>query len=361
MIFEEKEKRSGKKFIVCSKFWPDGVRFRQRYPNKTIANLVMNRIIASISLGTWRELRKELIEGPEPDHTIKTFADVYLEEYCRIRNTRPDFKEETLNVITRIVGDRKLKQFTAADALDFEKVRAGEVKPATVNRGLAVMSNMFTFARRKGFILRNPMEGFGRLPVDEKALSVMSPAEERLIVEKTLEVDPVVGAYIGILGETGLRMTEALQLKWEFLNLGRRQLTVEASKNYKSRYVPISEYAAELLGTLTRYIGNPYVFIRNSTNNRLRAPQKEFAAGKAAAGVAWPGFHSFRHYRATQWLKHGVDIRTVKEWLGHRDIQTTMRYLHFVEGHANKKFAEAERAELMEIASTGTGNKLATN
>lgn len=32
------------------------------------------------------------------------------------------------------------------------------------------------------------------------------------------------------------------------------------------------------------------------------------------------------------------DIRTVKEWLGHKDIKTTMPYLRFVEGHAEVKF-----------------------
>src|SRR5262249_39774511 len=116
MIFEEKEKRTGKTFIVCSKFWPDGSRFRRRFPNKTLATQVMNRIIGAISLGTWRQLKKELTEGPETEYTIKTFAEVYLEEYCKVRNTRWDFKEETLGVITRIVGDRKLKAFSRADA-----------------------------------------------------------------------------------------------------------------------------------------------------------------------------------------------------------------------------------------------------
>ena len=66
--------------------------------------------------------------------------------------------------------------------------------------------------------------------------------------------------------------------------------------------------------------------------------------------MTWPGFHDLRHYRATQWIRHGVDIRTVKEWLGHKDIATTMLYLRFVEGHAEAKFREAEKAELLELA-----------
>jgi integrase len=358
MIFEEKEKRTGRTFIVCSKFWPDGSRFRRRYPNKTVANQVMSRIIAAIALGTWRELKKELTEGPEGNYTIESFAEVYLEEYCEIRNTRPDFKRETLKTITRIVGGRSVKHFTKADAHYFEKERAKEVGNSTVNRDLAVLRNMLTFAWRKELIPVNPMFGYGKLPVDEVVRRILEPADERLIVEKTLEVDSTVGAYVGILGETGLRMEEGMNLKRELFNVKRRKLTVEASKNYKTREVPLSDFAIELFSGLPVIVGNPYVFVRLSTMGRLRAPRKEFEAGKAAAKVTWPGFHDFRHYRATQWIRHGVDIRTVKEWLGHKDIATTMLYLRFVEGHAEAKFREAEKAELLELA--GSGEKVAT-
>jgi integrase len=264
-------------------------------------------------------------------------------------------------VIIRIVGDRKLKQFSEADAHFFETQRKKEgVTNATVNRGLSVLSNMLTFAwRKKRLIPSNPMFGYGKLPVDEKVRRMMEPAEERLIVAKTIEVDYTVGAYIGILGETGLRMEEGLNLKRHLFNVHRRKLTIEASKNYKTREIPLSDYAIELFSRLPVIVGNPYVFVRLSTMERLRAPRKEFEAGKTAAGVSWPGFHDFRHYRATQWLRHGVDIRTVKEWLGHRDIKTTMIYLRFVEGHAEEKFREAEKAELKELTTQRlSGDKL---
>jgi integrase len=137
------------------------------------------------------------------------------------------------------------------------------------------------------------MLGYGKLPVDEVVRRILEPAEERLIVEKTLAIDYTVGAYVGILGETGLRMDEGMNLKRELFNVKRKKLTLEASKNYKTREVPLS------------------------------------------------------------------DIRTVKEWLGHRDIKTTMLYLRFVEGHAEAKFREPEKAELVEFA--GGGDKVATN
>ena len=88
MIFEEREKRTGRKFIVGSKYWPDGTRFRRRFSNKTLAKSVLGRIEGAIAMGTWKELRKELAGEQElPDYTIREFADVYLEEYCKVRNT----------------------------------------------------------------------------------------------------------------------------------------------------------------------------------------------------------------------------------------------------------------------------------
>jgi hypothetical protein len=53
MIFEETDKRTGKKFIVGSKYWPDGTLFRRRFSNKTLAKSVLGRIEGAIAMGTW--------------------------------------------------------------------------------------------------------------------------------------------------------------------------------------------------------------------------------------------------------------------------------------------------------------------
>ncbi|MFQ5738081.1 MAG: tyrosine-type recombinase/integrase [Acidobacteriota bacterium] len=49
--------------------------------------------------------------------------------------------------------------------------------------------------------------------------------------------------------------------------------------------------------------------------------------------------------RATQWLMHGVDVNTVKELLGHSSIQTTMRYVHYVQSHAAQSVTAAQARE----------------
>src|SRR5262245_34839679 len=91
-IFTEKDKRNGRSHTVVSKLWPDGRRFRRRCPNLAVARQLLARINAAITTGTWLELRKELTERPDSgqDYTISEFSEIYLEEYCKKRNTRPD-------------------------------------------------------------------------------------------------------------------------------------------------------------------------------------------------------------------------------------------------------------------------------
>ena len=59
-------------------------------------------------------------------------------------------------------------------------------------------------------------------------------------------------------------------------------------------------------------------------------PEKVFKTAVSKAGFGWVGFHDFRRFRATQWVRQGIDVRTVKELLGHSSIQTTMPYAQYV-------------------------------
>ena len=161
--------------------------------------------------------------------------------------------------------------------------------------------------------------------------------------------DAVIGAYCALLGETALRMMEGLRLTWDHISIPRRNLTVAASKNYKTREIPLSDYAMEILESLPRIKGISNVFVNVDTRGPVRAPRRPLYGGRKDAKLPWVGFHDFRHFRATQWIMRGIDIRTVQGLLGHRDIQTTMRYAHFAPDHAAKRVVDIHKQEAAEL------------
>ncbi|MEE8160865.1 MAG: tyrosine-type recombinase/integrase, partial [Acidobacteriota bacterium] len=115
------------------------------------------------------------------------------------------------------------------------------------------------------------------------------------------------------------------------------------------RYVPLGEYAIQWLRSLVVYPDNPWVFVL-ATGRALKEPRESLASARKVAGLSWVrGFHDLRHFRATQWLVRGVDIQTVKCYLGHKRIETTQRYLHLVPGHAEQSVRKAQAAEQQEL------------
>jgi len=147
-------KKRDKDRIEVRKRWPDGSTFRRYYPNMTLARRVLARIEESIFTGRWKELKEELsgVKNRSGDLTVEEFSGIYLDDYCRHHNRRPDFKKQALVSINRILGNIKLKDFQWHHADEFVSQRSEEVAPATINRGLAVLKNMLNFAVKRGYL-----------------------------------------------------------------------------------------------------------------------------------------------------------------------------------------------------------------
>jgi integrase len=75
------------------------------------------------------------------------------------------------------------------------------------------------------------------------------------------------------------------------------------------------------------------------------ALRRRYKAALAAAGLRPLRFHDLRHTFGTRMIAK-ADIRRVQEWMGHADIQTTMRYLHYAPRDEDAELvAEAFRIE----------------
>ncbi len=132
----------------------------------------------------------------------------------------------------------------------------------------------------------------------------------------------------------GLRISEAVNLKIADIDSDRMQVFIERSKGKKDRYVMLSPLLLDILRAYIK-LYNPrpekYLFegMEKGKPIAVRTAQEIFTHALAKAHInKQVSFHCLRHSFATHLLEKGVDIRYIKDLLGHLSIKTTERYLH---------------------------------
>ena len=132
----------------------------------------------------------------------------------------------------------------------------------------------------------------------------------------------------------GLRVSEVVHLKLSHVDSDRMQLFVERAKGKKDRVVNLSPVLLDVLRAYVRAcLPRPqtYVFegLLPGQPYSEASAQRVFQQARTQAGIKKEvSFHALRHSFATHMLEKGVDIRYIKDILGHFSIKTTERYLH---------------------------------
>lgn len=133
---------------------------------------------------------------------------------------------------------------------------------------------------------------------------------------------------------TGARISEVLALKVSDIDSERMLLRIEQGKGAKDRLVPLS---STLLNCLRQHWcrEHPQSWLFPGWKNlgpvNHSTISKAFKASKRSAGITKQGgIHSLRHAYATHSLEQGMPVHLLQRWLGHTDIRTTLRYVHWV-------------------------------
>ena len=159
--------------------------------------------------------------------------------------------------------------------------------------------------------------------------------------------------------KTGAREREMTHLGWTNLNLGPSPTikfqTKEGfrTKTGKSRVVPLERDLATKLSEWR--VKNPTSTLVFGTGDRVEGHYLRICkvvAKRAGMDPATFWLHKFRDTFATWSLRRGVDLRTVQHWLGHADIEMTMRYLAPEQGeHAQGQINKAWSGSVVESAT----------
>ena len=125
---------------------------------------------------------------------------------------------------------------------------------------------------------------------------------------------------------TGMRVGEILNLKWEHVFIDRKYLVALNPKNSKPRKILINSTLKAELVKIPKI--SEYVFTNPKTKTQYKNIKKTFSRTVIRAGIPHISFHELRHTTASRLNEKGVDILTIKEILDHADLKTTQLYTH---------------------------------
>ena len=192
-------------------------------------------------------------------------------------------------------------------------------------------------AAKWGLLPTNPLRDV-RLPVkvNNARLRYLTPEEmDRLLAVCPPHLKPIV--ITGL--HTGMRKSEIVNLRWDQVNLEERFLLLPYTKNGDQRGIPLTPTMVDLLRTIQAEqhqaaLPSPWVFPNSKTGKPYR-PDFDSAWYRALrrAEIEDFRFHDLRHTTASYLRMAGVDLLTIQEILGHRDIKMTARYAHVAPTH----------------------------
>ena len=252
--------------------------------------------------------------------TNKSWSTYNRQDRISINRLRPYFKDKHIYDITPQMIEK------------YKAKRLETVSPASVNRELATLKNMFTMAIKWGYVKTNPAKEVKLLKEPAGRLRYLKPEEYAAL--KTSCPDHIRAIIIAALN-TGMRKGELQNLKWANVDLKNRKITVINAKNNESRIIPINNTLYRELSLILKKATGECVF--SDENGRPYGDiKKSFLKALENAKIEDFRFHDLRHTFGSYLVMNGVDLKTVQQIMGHKDIRMTMRYAHLSPEYVQK-------------------------
>lgn len=195
---------------------------------------------------------------------------------------------------------------------------------ATVNRKMSAISKMLTVAARKGKLSAKPH--IERKKEYQGRIRFLTAAEEKLVLatfdQWGLDEQSEVTC---VLVDTGLRPSELWRIEARDLDFLGNLIHVWESKNDKPRSIPMTSRVREILWRRSDCMTGPLFPYDNYWFDRAWNRMKAHI-GLASDKEFIP--YALRHTCASRLAQRGVALKVVQEWMGHKAIQTTLRYAH---------------------------------
>jgi integrase len=290
--------------------------------------------------------RLEHVDGVKPSTPVDyrymlAAADAEPKKRGRTRSggrIMSEFGGQELRAISTAQVDRWLAALDA-DGVSRRNVNKHRQVVCSVLEHAAVRPDVYALAVNVARATSKRREG------DPDVLDFYEPEEVIALARAAREV-PVGGeqdaALYVVAAFSGLRLGELRALRWRDVDLPGSKLTVAGSisagertapKSRRPRTVPLATTAASALARLAerdRFVGRDDLVFVGPLGEYLdpSALRRRYRRAQKAAELRPLRLHDLRHTFGSLAVRGGVDLATLKQWMGHSRISTTERYLH---------------------------------
>nr|WP_300831066.1 site-specific integrase [uncultured Acetatifactor sp.] len=403
---QEKTNKSGKAYYYIRLSYKDPLSqaWRQKWiatgltvkNNKRKAEAMME---AAIEENRYLELAPESVnQSIDPDILLCDYIDLWLEgkkrdlqistyegyEYraAHIKRYFEPLKYKVRELSSRMV-DQFLKHELAHGKRDQKTGEMGPLSVRSVRSYKSILSAVYDQAAIDGLVSSNPVTS---VKVHGKSNASYQREEAFLTEDEVADVLKFLKEHYPrflpmafMAAYYGLRRSELLGLRWESINFQEKTISIEntvvrvstlvekeATKTRDSkRKLYLFPAAEECLSAVRQeqddyksFFGDAYrdtkgyVFTREDGSRYDPSwVSKNFEKAMKAYGRPDITYHKLRHSCASMLINRGWDIKQLQYWLGHADLETTLK----IYSHYNKKRLNATENDLSEISRAAAG------
>ena len=307
-----------------------------------------------------RELDRQREVGIQPI-TFSEFSKKYL--LHQKSAIEPSSYERVRGIIegqlVPVFGKRRLSDIRLRDVQEYVNKRAQtvyrrqsgiekKIAPSTVERELETLSGIFSRAMDWDYLLANPTRKVKLRKYEWRKQRILDRPEEKRLFGAFEMGDRrrYLAGIVTVALHTGMREDAILRLRWADIDFGGKTVTVRSTnerptKGKRTRAIAMSRKVEKILAdlhmeALKETQGTPitirerYLFVNPWTGTRYVATNVAWHAALKDAGITGLRFHDLRHTFATRAIQGGCKLPALQQVLGHRDITTTMRYVHML-------------------------------
>jgi integrase/recombinase XerD len=245
----------------------------------------------------------------------------------------------SIKMFKKFLKNKALDDAQRVDVINFiGHLRSKGYKSSTIRRHFYAIKRYYDYYLDNEKVCRKIPLPDSNEP-DTRALTV---DQLKTILEKCYSLQDEVLVRVGY--DIALRVSELVEIKINDIDFEEGYVKVTRRKKRKSSVadkIPISKPTLEVIEEYLelRSDKNVFLFPGRSKTGHITESTAEYRLNKIfkRAKIKYTGQHLLRHSRATNIRLAGVPIDTLKEFLGHKSINTTLRYSHLTSEQIKKE------------------------